>query len=409
MKILITTDWYAPAVNGVVTSVLNLKKEMEERGHEVRVLTLAKDGKQRRRENVYYLRSFGIGKIYPDARASISSRNQYLKELIQWRPDIIHTQCEFTTFLCALKISRNCRCPIVHTYHTVYEDYTHYFSPSVTVGRKVISVWSRRLLSKVDAVVAPTEKVRSLLKTYGVETPVSVVPTGINIRKYQAVPDKVRQEQLRKQLGIPKENKVIVSVGRLAREKNIKEILQYIKKTDRSDITYLIVGDGPCREELEHETARLKMQEQVVFAGMVKPQEVGDYYRLGDVFVSASNSETQGLTYIEALANAIPALCRKDECLTQVIENGCNGYQYQDYEEFEKYLECLLDDDEHRKEMALCAVKSAKRYSTENFGDSIEQIYKHTVGQTTAGLGRELYRVVTFRTVRGGRKCTKSI
>ncbi|WP_411337824.1 glycosyltransferase family 4 protein [Ruminococcus gauvreauii] len=409
MKILITTDWYAPAVNGVVTSVLNLKKEMEERGHEVRVLTLAEDGKQRRDGSVYFLRSFGIGKIYPDARASISSRNPYLKELIQWKPDIIHSQCEFTTFLCALKISRNCRCPIVHTYHTVYEDYTHYFSPSVTVGRKVVSVWSRRLLSKVDAVVAPTEKVRSLLKTYGVEAPVSVVPTGIDIRKYQAVPDETRREQLKKQLGIPKESKVIVSVGRLAREKNITEILQYIKHTGRSDVTYLIVGDGPCRAELEQESARLGLQGQVVFAGMVKPQEVGDYYQLGDVFVSASNSETQGLTYIEALANALPALCRKDECLEQVIENGCNGYQYQNYEEFQTYLGRLLDDDEYRKEMAFCAAESARRYSAENFGESMERIYRSIAGRPAAGLDGELYRVAMCRALRGGRRCTKSI
>ena len=115
MKILITTDWYIPAVNGVVTSVLNLKKEMEKRGHEVRVLTLAEDGRQYKKDNVYYLKSFGIGKIYPDARAAISPKNKYVKELIWWNPDIVHSQCEFTTFYSEQKISGKCGCPIVHT------------------------------------------------------------------------------------------------------------------------------------------------------------------------------------------------------------------------------------------------------------------------------------------------------
>lgn len=409
MKILITTDWYIPAVNGVVTSVLNLKKEMEKRGHEVRVLTLAEDGRQYKKDNVYYLKSFGIGKIYPDARAAISPKNKYVKELIWWNPDIVHSQCEFTTFLSALKISGKCGCPIVHTYHTVYEDYTHYFSPSATVGRKVVSVWSRRLLSKVDAVVAPTEKVRGLLKTYGVETPVSVVPTGINLRKYQQSPDEERTARLKKQLGIPEDHKVIVSVGRLAREKNITEMLQYIKNTKREDITYLLVGDGPCRSELEQETVRLGMQGQVVFAGMVKPKDVGDYYRLGDIFVSASNSETQGLTYIEALANELPALCRKDECLSHVISDGRNGYQYRNYEEFREYFNRLLDDEKLRKEMAVCAGKSAWRYSMENFGESMEQIYRHAVSRPTAGMEQVLYRMIVSDSVRGGRKCTKSI
>ena len=126
MKILLTTDWYKPVVNGVVTSVINLKKELENRGHEVRVLTLSRNYKSYVEEGVYYIKSLNLEKIYPNARAVLPHTEPLIQELIWWRPDIVHSQCEFMTFSYAAKISRKCQCPLVHTYHTVYEDYIHY-------------------------------------------------------------------------------------------------------------------------------------------------------------------------------------------------------------------------------------------------------------------------------------------
>ena len=131
MKILITTDWYKPIVNGVVTSVLNLKKELEERGHEVRVLTLSRDHRSYEENGVYYIKSVNLEKIYPNVRAVLPHREAYIKELIQWSPDVVHSQCEFMTFSYAVKISRKCHCPLLHTYHTIYEDYLHYLPGSL--------------------------------------------------------------------------------------------------------------------------------------------------------------------------------------------------------------------------------------------------------------------------------------
>lgn len=384
MKILITTDWYAPIVNGVVTSVLNLKRELEESGHDVRVLTLASEKYSYKENNIYYLKSYDFGKIYPNARATICHREELVEELIQWSPDVIHSQCEFMTFPYAVKISKKCHCPVVHTYHTVYEDYTHYFSPSKTVGRKVVAVWSRKLLDKVDAVIVPTAKVRNLLYEYQVEQQIEVIPTGIDLRKYSARITEDERARRKELLGIPKENKVLVNVGRLAKEKNLAEILEYMKKMDRKDLTLLLVGDGPYREELEKKTKEMELEGQVVFAGMIDPSEVGSYYQLGDVFVSASNSETQGLTYLEALASGIPALCRKDECLDGVITDGYNGFQYDSYEYFKMHLEYMLADEERRLVMAEQAMDDAVRFSTWEFGNRAEQLYRQVIGVQAA-------------------------
>ena len=129
MKVLITTDWYYPVINGVVTSVQTLAAELKKRGNEVRILTLSRNHQSYREGGVYYAGSVGAGRIYPQARLKLPVSGKCIKELILWKPDIIHSQCEFSTFLMAKKIAKELQIPIVHTYHTVYEDYTHYFSP----------------------------------------------------------------------------------------------------------------------------------------------------------------------------------------------------------------------------------------------------------------------------------------
>ena len=130
MKVLIATDWYMPAVNGVVTSVLNLKRELAAQGHEVRVLTLSQTPHSRREGDVTYIGAVSAGMIYPGARLRTAPAMKLLGELEAWKPDIIHTQCEFSTFVMAKRLAAATGAPVVHTYHTVYEDYTHYFSPS---------------------------------------------------------------------------------------------------------------------------------------------------------------------------------------------------------------------------------------------------------------------------------------
>ena len=138
MKILITTDWYEPVVNGVVTSVLNLTKQLKEKGHEVKILTLSKTCHTYIEGDVIYVGSVGVGLIYPEARLKVAVIRQIIKGLIDWKPDIIHSQCEFSTFFMAKRIAEELQIPIIHTYHTVYEDYTHYFSPNVVWGKAIV-------------------------------------------------------------------------------------------------------------------------------------------------------------------------------------------------------------------------------------------------------------------------------
>ena len=121
------------------------------------------------------------------------------------------------------------------------------------------------------------------------------------------------------------------------------------------------------------------MTKYVIFTGMVSPEKVPEYYQLGDVFVCASNSETQGITYIEAMASGLPALCRKDDCLKQVITDGYNGFQYENYEYFRMHLDYILEQEERRVQMGYCAAQTAKLYSTWNFCTMAERLYKEVL------------------------------
>ena len=379
MKILITSDWYAPAVNGVVTSVLNLRRELEARGHEVRVLTLAGSRRSTVENGVYAVGSVDAGRIYPGARLRSAAAGPMVQELIRWRPDVVHSQCEFSTFFLARQIARAANAPLVHTYHTVYEDYTHYFSPSRRWGRRAAALFSRLILSQTDAVVAPTEKVKNLLLGYGVRQPVYVVPTGIDLRPFQAPADPAQRAAGRAALGIPAHNRVLLYLGRLAQEKNLDELLESRAALGAdAPVTLLIVGGGPERHRLAERAAALGLAENgaVVFAGMVPPARVPEFYALGDVFVSASTSETQGLTYIEALAAGLPLVCRADPCLAGVVENGANGWQYHTAAQRQSCLERLLADEPLRAAMARQAAASAERFSAQRFGGTMARLYR---------------------------------
>lgn len=379
MKILLATDLYTPAVNGVVTSTISLKKSLETLGHDVRILTLAKDGYIDEKKNIYAISSINFNKIYPGARIKLFDDRAIVKRIYQWRPDVIHTQSEFSTFRTANHIADYLNIPIVHTYHTIYEDYTHYFSPSKIAGKKIVSSLTRKVLSNAETVIAPTEKVHRILNRYGVVQLVSVIPTGIQFEKFQTVFSQEEKMMIRRQYNIPEEAFLFVSLGRLAKEKNIKEIIYYLSLV-KHNIYFLIVGDGPNKQNLIAYVKDLGLEDRIRFTGMVNPTDVPLYYQVGDLFVCASTSETQGLTYIEALASGLPGLCRADESIEDVIIDGQTGYQYRSFKEFESCLYVLMNDKLAYTKM-IYDVKEfvACRYSSQVFGQQVSAIYKKAI------------------------------
>lgn len=382
MKVLITTDLYTTNTNGVVTSIRNLMEELEKKGHEVRVLTVSEKLKSHQDGNIYYIKSLPLGAIYPDVRMPVSNyHHRFIKELIDWKPDLIHSQCEFFSYQYAGYISRKTGAPIVHTYHTLYEQYVTYIFPSQRIGVFFVGKLSKYRLRKADAVVAPTAKVENVLKNYGLRNPIHVVPSGIALEQHKQRITEEERKRRRSALNIPEDALVLLNLGRLGTEKNLTEVLELfaMARAQNSKLMLLIVGDGPARRELEEKAANLGVSDHVIFTGMVAPEEVHAYYQLGDVFVSASTSETQGLTYVEAAANGLPLLCRKDPCLDGVLIEGCNGWGYEAEGEFCDIIDAIMRNPAQRQAAGDQSAQIASSFDKSNFAEKIEDIYESIV------------------------------
>lgn len=395
MKILITSDWNTDAINGVVTSINNLMYGLRARGHEVKLLALSSDRQTRITEDGWEVASLPADFVYPDARLRVGLMNKVYDKVIEWGPDIVHSQCEFSTFLMAHHIAHECDIPIVHTYHTVYEDYTHYIGlkplknlknlkhvPSLGVHKKVatkaVAEFSKTISRFCQAMIAPTDKVKELLLGYDSKCPVFVVPSGITLENFRQKLEEDERKTLRDRFNIKDDDIVALFLGRVAKEKNINEVMKYVSSRDEK-VKLLVVGDGPELDNLKKLADKMDINDKISFAGMADPSEVWKYYQLGDFFTSASTSETQGLTYIEALSSGLPLLCRQDPCLDDVVIEGENGCLFTNEDEFysgmDRVLEIIKTEGYDRKEIG----QTAEKFSRESFASSLESIYLGTI------------------------------
>ncbi|MCD8155713.1 MAG: glycosyltransferase [Clostridiales bacterium] len=387
MKILITTDWYSPAINGVVTSVVNLRQELIKEGHDVLVLTLSGTHRTWQEDNVIYIGSLDMSAVYPDARLRLLFSDRWMKKVLDWKPDIVHSQCEFSTFGLAKKISKLMDVPLVHSYHTIYEDYTHYFSPSKKMGKRAARAFTRQICQEADAVIAPTEKTADLLRGYQINSDVTVIPSGLVMERFSHC-----KKIAKAAWNIPENQTVLLYVGRLAEEKNLDEIFRHLKSWHGRNIVFLIVGDGPYRRTLEEAAKNLPETVAARFTGMVSPYTISSYYSLGDLFVSASQSETQGLTYIEAAATGLPLLCREDKCLEAVIRQGENGWQYRDSDDFLEKLSLFVETDFiRRNEMGICSRQIAEQFDIQQIVPRVVDVYKTAVSRRRGKEGEEIH------------------
>lgn len=382
MKILITTDLYTVTTNGVVTSTKNLMEELQKKGHEVRVLTFSERMRSYKQDNVYYITSVSFP-VYPDVRMPLSRAGKYVKELVAWKPDVVHSQCEFFSYGYAARIAKKAGAALVHTYHTLYEQYAGYVIPSKRLGEWFVQWFSRNRLKKADNVIAPTRKVERALRSYRLKNDISVIPSGIRLEQHKVRITEEERKAKRQELGLTDDNLTLINLGRLGTEKNIHELIKFFANAvkTRPNIRFMIVGGGPAKEELEKLAKQLGVSDTVIFTGMVKPTEVQLYYQLGDVFVSASTSETQGLTYVEAAANGLPLLCRKDPCIEDVVYEGDNGYQYENENEFFEKIDAIGNNPEWRVKAAKRSEEIANMYDKSVFGDAVEKVYMELVSK----------------------------
>ena len=307
-------------------------------------------------------------------------------ELVDWKPDIAHIQTEFSAKWLAMKVVKKCEIPYVMTSHTNYEEYFKSKKINGTLSRLIIQTFERIVYGKADTLIVPSYKIQELVEIYKVKCPVVVIPTGIELSNHPRIEE--GKQELLGQLGIKNNNKILVTVSRISKEKNIDELIAFMPALLKKDpdVTLLIVGGGPHLENLKRKrSADRLVPDNVRFTGMVPSEEVYKYYQLGNIFVSGSTFETQGLTYVEALANALPLVCREDKCLINIIEQGKNGFTYTDEAGFIEHILTILNDVDLQGSMSKLSVKKSAAFSKEVFVSSVEQLYEEIIAKKQSG------------------------
>ena len=388
MKIGIFTDAYNPVTSGVVTSINMLEQELKKRGHEVYVFTTSKSIQPNEHQTLYMLKSIPllIAKQYKNRIATFYSR-EIAKQIKELNLDIVHTQTEFSLGAFGKIISRKYDIPFIHTYHTMWEDYIHYITP--IKGRNIYlkrfaRTFSRGFVRKAECVITPSNKTAKYLK-YKCKVknkPIYVIPTGIDIQPFNKSNFTLeKKNKLKESLGIKKDEKVILFLGRVAEEKSIDILMNAMPDVFKSypNSKFLIVGDGPSKKALEEQANSLGIKDKVVFTGKIPYNEVPKYYNLGDVFINASITETQGLTFIEAMAAGVPIVAKYAPNLSEFIKNGKNGILVRKNSDFKDAIVNVLTNDNLRSTLINNGNTTAKEYSIEQFGDKLEMLYSEII------------------------------
>ncbi|AKI98020.1 glycosyltransferase family 4 protein [Kosmotoga pacifica] len=383
MRIAMFTDTYEPQVNGVVTMVRLLKEQLVAAGHDVFIFTVSHP-KAKLEEGVFRYRSYQFPWEKQHRVASPMVFREAEEKVLELKVDLIHTHTMIVMGYIGNIIAGRRGIPSINTYHTLMEDYVHYIPFFNNFLKELVIDQTKRFCNKHNAVIVPSEKVKKLLKNYGVSTEIEVIPNGIELNHFGKRCSEQEKQSFRTRWGIPKDAAVMVFVGRLGKEKGVEFLIDNFAKIEKKyPNTYLmIVGDGPEKKNLISQAKTLKLQKKVIFTGYLKwPEEVSLAYQAGDFFVIASHTETFGVVLVEAMANGIPVVAYHDEAFDNIVVDGLNGYLVEQKEELYKGMDLLLSSRELRKKLGDTAREMAKKFSIENHVNRVLQLYQHVIGE----------------------------
>ena len=382
MNIALFSDTYLPDINGVATSTHILKKELKKHGHHVLIVTtfLPHDS-QYVDEDLDVLRLPGIDlkKLY-GYRASNIYSFKGMKELKDFQPDIIHIQTEFGIGIFGKIAGEILNVPVCYTYHTMWADYSHYIAPGNIkavdhAAKKIIEKISKIYGDSCSELIVPSQKTADALREYGISNSINVIPTGLELEHFSlAHKNEELMQQIVKQYHL--ENKFVVTfLGRIAPEKSVDFLIDAMSEIIKvnQQIVLMIVGGGPQVDELKDYVHSNGLDDYICFTGPQVSEKVPSFYHVSHLFVSASITETQGLTFIEAMASGIPVLARYDKNLEGVVIDGRNGYFFETQQQLVEKILTLADSD--LSELIEHALEDAKNYSSEIFYERIMKAY----------------------------------
>ena len=388
LTIAMFTNTYLPFVGGVPISIDRLRRGLIERQHQVRVFAPTYSLPLMTEPDSQVIRIPSVGfsqkKNFPLASLwSPLTRQQFSAQNI----DVVHVHHPYWLGTKGMRLARRRKIPVVFTYHTRMERYVHYLPvPGEQLKALLVHFLIRRFANRCQAVIAPTSSTEEYLRHLGVRALVETIPTGINLTAYQGH-SAADIDGVRTLYASPGE-RLLISVSRLAKEKNLDFLLegiQMVKQGTQVPFRLLLVGDGPERRHLQRCLNATGLAQQVVLAGSMAPAALVRVYLAADIFVFASTSETQGMVLLEAMAGGCPVVAVRASGVHDVIEQGYNGMKVpESTASWAAAVISLLENEDLRASMAGNSRTFAQKYSVANMAMSIERLYRRVIARNQA-------------------------
>ena len=377
------SDAYAPQINGITTLLQLLKREFERRGHRFVVLAPRYYRTQPTPDEPDVVR-FPAFKFVLDRQSRVTVPIRRETRRVFRELDVVHSHTEFSMGLLGMRAARSQGLPHLHTYHTLYAQYRHYFPKLVRPSEKFVGNVSAAFINRCDAVTVSTTPMVEELKRYDIRVPIHRVPFGMDLSLFQAPP----RSDLRREFSIGDDEKILLCAGRVAHEKNISFVLDAFAEIcrERDDVRLLIVGDGPARADLEARRVDLGLGDRVIFTGYRDWPQLVDDYKQADLFVYGSQTETQGIVFMEAQAAGLPVVAVGAMGALEAIKPNETGILIDPSANaacFAQTVLGLLDDDDRRCQLSRNALAWAQANGLDRTVDRLLGIYQSLLESPT--------------------------
>ncbi len=391
MRIGMMADVYKPHVSGVTHYIELNKRQFERAGHKVFVFTFGGRATADVEERVVRSPGVPLGSTgyYFALRYTVAARR-----LLQTM-DVAHIHHPFLSGQLALRYCAPRGIPMVFTNHTRYDLYAPVYLPILpgNASAGLLRAYMPSFCDAMDLVISPSAGTAAVLRGLGVASPIEIIPSGVQLQDFvQANP------MSRAALGFNEGDILLVYAGRVATEKNLRFLLQAFAGVARvlDNVHLIVIGGGPKQIALDlHSLAdKLRINGRLHFTGMVPYATLPAYLATCDAFVTASVTETFGLSIVEAFASGLPVLGISSPGISDLIEDSKTGYlTSEDQSAFTSKLTRLSSDAGLRKEMGRRAREASTRYAIENTSQLVLEQYQRLVSgrrpaKADSGIGK---------------------
>jgi len=321
-RVLMLSDVYFPRVNGVSTSIQTFRNDLDALGCSTLLVAPEYPGTRSDEPGIRRVASRYVP-FDPEDRAMVRRELERVCASLAGQFDLIHIQTPFLAHHVGVRLARRLGIPVVETYHTYFEHYFHHYLPLLPkrLLRAVARSISRTQCNAVTAVVAPSRQMAEALRAYGVRTEIRVIPTGLDLQRFEGADG----DRFRARLSVSRDRPVMLNVGRVAFEKNIEFLIDVLERVRSTvpEVLLVIAGEGPALPALLRRAESRGLGRNVRFVGYLdRSGELLDCYRSADVFVFASRTETQGLVLLEAMALGVPVVSTAVMGTKDVLEDA---------------------------------------------------------------------------------------